>query len=375
MPPKKSTNTTSNLVNVYTYSHKTNKWNLNIRQPREFDNLFLHNKNKFMLDLLTFLDPAREAWYKYHNIPYRRGYFLYGPPGTGKTSVAMAIATLSKRPIYFMPSDMCIDAVTQIPLNSVVLLEDADKMIMADDAEMRMADPEPVSETTTYPNIDSSEFNIWLKAIRTNAKFVQDYNENYKGTIANMDCDFSAIEALSEGILSDMRDGYDKPKPAIFSRHGGGPCEGSEGGAIIMTTPAETEEEYKERREQYKQIIKEANRLRRERYDNVRFDQAKIQTLLQIVDGVLTPQGAIFMMSTNCLNDIHSALLRPGRMDYTVEITYLTEELMSEMLEKFKIPKEHHMVITESASISGRHMITGAQLQGKILEYCRHKTV
>lgn len=42
--------------------------------------------------------------------------------------------------------------------------------------------------------------------------------------------------------------------------------------------------------------------------------------LLNAIDGVDTPDGRILFMTTNKVNDLDSALLRPGRVDYKVEI-------------------------------------------------------
>jgi len=42
-------------------------------------------------DFESFLQ--REAWFKRHRLPFRRGYLFYGPPGNGKTSVIRVMAT------------------------------------------------------------------------------------------------------------------------------------------------------------------------------------------------------------------------------------------------------------------------------------------
>ncbi|MGH7428668.1 MAG: AAA family ATPase, partial [Candidatus Methylomirabilaceae bacterium] len=42
-------------------------------------------------DFESFLQ--REAWFKQHRLPFRRGYLFYGPPGNGKTSAIRVMAT------------------------------------------------------------------------------------------------------------------------------------------------------------------------------------------------------------------------------------------------------------------------------------------
>ena len=349
----------NSFINVYIFSDLHHKWVESKHQSRKFESIILPKtqKDQLLTDLNKFL--TKESYYKKRDIPYRRGYLLHGPAGTGKTSIAIAMATLSGRPIYYMPMDLNIDAIMTIPHYAVVLLEDADKMILTDDPSMRLENPEPVSLSTAYPNINPSEHNIWLKAIRNNTDIIQCYKDNYCGLEANYDIaasgGVSLMESIIEGVLTEMKAGFAEPKKAKTKDTDNGPVE---------YEPGETEEEYSARRSMYKNIIREANRLRREHYDNVRFDQKRIGLLLQVIDGALIPYGAIFIMSTNELNNIHSALIRKGRMDTTMEIGYLNDDTAAEMLGLFNCMDKE--IITKLKSSKSK--ITAADLQGALLD-------
>jgi chaperone BCS1 len=100
---------------------------------KTFDNLFFAGKD----DLLADLDRFKNSLEKYENlgISYKRGYYLYGPPGTGKTSIAIAMADYLNAPIYMMNLSMfsndseVINYVSDIRDNSIILLEDVDRII------------------------------------------------------------------------------------------------------------------------------------------------------------------------------------------------------------------------------------------------------
>src|SRR5258708_34026656 len=46
--------------------------------------------------------------------------------------------------------------------------------------------------------------------------------------------------------------------------------------------------------------------------------------LLNVVDGLFSPPGAIFVMTTNHREKLDPALIRPGRIDLQLHITYTT---------------------------------------------------
>jgi chaperone BCS1 len=74
---------------------------------------------------------AAKQRYAQLGIPYHRGYLLYGPPGTGKTSLVSALAAHFGLSIYVINladfnDRTLMNAVNQVPANSVLLFEDID---------------------------------------------------------------------------------------------------------------------------------------------------------------------------------------------------------------------------------------------------------
>lgn len=62
---------------------------------------------------------------------------------------------------------------------------------------------------------------------------------------------------------------------------------------------------------------------------------SKLSTLLNTLDGIRTPSGAIWFMTTNYIDKLDSALIRAGRVDMTVKLDNLSEEVMKKMFENF----------------------------------------
>jgi mitochondrial chaperone BCS1 len=58
--------------------------------------------------------------------------------------------------------------------------------------------------------------------------------------------------------------------------------------------------------------------------------------LLNVLDGMLSPSGAIFIMTTNHAEKLDPALLRPGRVDIKLHVTYATAEQKRALYNRFR---------------------------------------
>jgi len=90
---------------------------------------------------------------------------------------------------------------------------------------------------------------------------------------------------------------------------------------------------------------------------------ATLSDVLNAIDGVVSRHGRILIMTTNHIDKIDEALLRPGRVDLKMEIGYLNEATFEAMVREFyeDIPEDY---------FKGRKLkerkLTGAIIQGDI---------
>lgn len=90
-------------------------------------------------DIRKFIQPETRRWYLAHGLPQRRSYLFYGPPGTGKTSTIRAIASVFRLSCCFLSmttanfsNQVLGDALSQIPSNALIVLEDVDALFNED---------------------------------------------------------------------------------------------------------------------------------------------------------------------------------------------------------------------------------------------------
>lgn len=105
----------------------------NPRSRRPLDSVILDEgvAERLVLDIQEWQNSA--GWYASRGIPYRRGYLLHGPPGSGKSSFIYALAghlgynicvlNLAEKGLT---DERLALALSCVPSNSIVLLEDVD---------------------------------------------------------------------------------------------------------------------------------------------------------------------------------------------------------------------------------------------------------
>ena len=87
--------------------------------------------------------------------------------------------------------------------------------------------------------------------------------------------------------------------------------------------------------------------------------QALLGTVLNIIDGAMSPQNVIFVATTNYIEKLDQALIRDGRFDLKVKIEDIDKDLATMMCDRYDAP--HSILEDEYFPINPSH------LQNKIL--------
>ncbi|KAG8462988.1 hypothetical protein KFE25_001761 [Diacronema lutheri] len=126
------------MFTIFKFNARQSTWRREARtasRPVESVVLPAETKRALVADMVDFLAPRTQRWYRKHGIPYRRSYLFHGTPGAGKTSLIQALAGEFERNLcYLNPShpDMTDDAlkhaVERAPVSSLIVLEDIDAL-------------------------------------------------------------------------------------------------------------------------------------------------------------------------------------------------------------------------------------------------------
>ncbi|KAK5580125.1 hypothetical protein RB653_000138 [Dictyostelium firmibasis] len=99
------------------------------------------------------------------------------------------------------------------------------------------------------------------------------------------------------------------------------------------------------------------------RKNNSGNDVLTFSALLNAIDGLASSDGRILMMTTNHLDRLSPALIRPGRIDLKVKFDYASHHQIELMFKRFFDQNYHHLIDSIVSKLDG-HLISTAQLQG-----------
>ena len=107
---------------------------------------------------------------------------------------------------------------------------------------------------------------------------------------------------------------------------------------------------------------KDKETLIKEKEDN------KFNNILQLLDGINTPEGCIFILTSNKTTKLDPALIRPGRIDHVIEFTAVREEEARKLFELF-FPDEEDACEDFIKSIEFTDTLSMAALKGHLVEH------
>lgn len=289
------TGTNDNNHNNYD-NHIKNIWEeCEFKSNRNFNNLFF-DKKKHLINKLNFFIKNKE-WYDYEGHPYTFGIGLHGPPGTGKTSVIKCIANKLNRNIIVIP----------------------------------------------------------LSKIKTQKDFSEYFFEQYYTRNNRNKIDFDEKIIVFEDI-DCMDDIVKNRKNKKNKKNKKSSLNDSDSGEIFEYKDYEEKNEKQEKmseemKTQTLLLNKIAKKVDDDHIESVMIDIDKskddkitLSFILNIIDGIRETPGRILIITSNDYGSLDPALVRPGRIDLTLEMNNASVDVIKEMYNHYYnkiIPDEY----------------------------------
>jgi len=256
---------------------------------RRFDNLFFEDK-KILINKLDFF-VNNKNYYEREGHPYTFGLGLHGPPGTGKTSIIKCIANKLNRHIIVIP----------------------------------------------------------LNKIKTQREFSEYFFENYYNRNNSKKIDFKDKIIVFEDIdcMSEIVKKRDIKKNYKINNDKNDDKSDSDSIDFVDSNNNVMEKTLKMQNKLLNKIAKKVHNESEEimLIDNDKNnDKITLSFILNIIDGIRETPGRILIITSNNYESLDSALVRPGRIDMTIEMKNASVDIIKEMYNHYYhdiISKEH----------------------------------
>lgn len=249
------------------------------KSTRRFNNLFFENKDLLLKKLDFFIE--NEDWYDYEGHPYTFGIGLHGPPGTGKTSVIKCIANKLNRHIIVIPLSKIK---TQREFSEYFFEQyytrNNNKKIGFNDKIIVFEDIDCMTDIVKKRTINCSKINENSNK-RSDDNSDSDSGENIKHETLlidqKMDLQNKLLNKIAKKVDEDHQD--------------------------TLTVDI----------------------------DKTKDDKITLSFILNIIDGIRETPGRILIITSNNYNSLDPALIRPGRIDMTLEMKNASKNVIKEM--------------------------------------------
>jgi SpoVK/Ycf46/Vps4 family AAA+-type ATPase len=255
---------------------RLNCWREDIfESARTFNNIFFDGKKELLTKIDYFLQ--NRNWYYEKGIPYSMGIGLHGPPGTGKTSFIKALANYTNRHIIVMS------------FKTIKTKGQLEQFFF----ENRYNDKNEVNSISFDKKI------IVFEDVDCIGDIILDRNhkkqpENNIRTDVNQTLNKTLTHVLSEGINTSITS-----------------SEINTLGNVI-------------------QGISDLNEFKSVKIPSLE-DPITLDDILNLWDGIRETPGRILVISSNHYNTLDPALIRPGRIDITHELSNASHNTIAEI--------------------------------------------
>lgn len=251
---------------------------------RTFDTIFFDEKERLNQKLDFFIN--NREWYEKEGHPYTFGIGLHGPPGTGKTSIIKSIANKLKRHLVV------------ISLSKIKTQQQFHKCFYEDEYSIK----------NKRSPIDFSKKIIVFEDLDCMSNIIMERNK----------CVLPEESTASDSKYSD------KHSDNVLTKN-----------ELMEVIKSGIKGKNNDDSNEMLSLLSEKETAKSS-------DEITLSYILNVIDGILETPGRIMIITSNHYNKLDKALIRPGRIDLTMELNNASvnviQDIVSHYYDGAKIP-------------------------------------
>lgn len=283
----------------YRYNNESKKWiSKKLHTVKNYNNIIL--PLKLEQDVTKWISEFKDSKSRYQErgIPYKLGLLFHGVPGCGKTSLTYAIAYETNRNIYQVPLSTTINCeelksiIDTIPEGNIILFEEIDTCAFFNKRE----------------HVDEKKVTAMYSKMKKTKKKTSDSDSETSDEGSSNESDESDSETSNKSDESDTEEKSKKDKKKE------------------KNSKLKMKGKNFFNKKKIGKMINGENKLDMNMSKDTDVFSTYVKTqmahILEILDGYNYLHDTITIMYTNHLDKIDSAIVRPGRVDHKIMLTY-----------------------------------------------------